>query len=509
MSTLNLVFLFQRLSQLQPEVIALPEAFGWSQLLLALAVGLLTAFALQLLLTNLGLAIAISMVPVPVAEAAASDEEPDEASENLVAKLGTMAGLGILLTINTVLFAACFLAVKLTQTSNSISGATTGVVIWSAYLLLLLWLSSKALNSVIAPVLDIAIGGFRRLVSAIAAVGIEDKPMTEAQMTAIIQEVQASLSPTKLQEIVEEQVRLRVPATSPAWSRFTALPASCPPSDPGATELWQNIESYFSYTSRKKLTPKRVDRKLSKMLHNYLEVKNFPGAIACDRTVLAQLLEQRQDLSAKQRKQILRQFDKTWSGFEQQLTTQAAAVTEADTSVLPEPFNLLQDALPSTVNQVLNQLPEHWQQLNLTRSQWLELASLILPVVAKYIRENAAATDIDALELEAADSENLEDLDDLEKDESGLIQLSQSLMAQAKNLQHQLTEQIASIQQEAQDQVDTLKQQTQARIAATRKAAAAAAWWLFLIATTSAVSAATAGMIATGFNPMRLLILLK
>lgn len=495
-----------KLLQLQPELMAPVDAFSWSQLLVALVVGLLTAFALQLLLTNLGLAIAISMVPV-VADAStalATDEVPEENPDNRIA-LGTMAGFGILLTTNTVLFAACFLAVKLIQANNPISGASTGIVIWSAYLLLLIWLSSKALNSVIAPVLDIAVGGFRRLISAIAAIGkVEDKPVTEAQITAIIQrEIQACLTPIK-QEIIEEQMRLLLPVSLPNSSRqFAALAASSQPSTPAKLELWLQVESYLRHTSSKKLTPKRINRKLSKILQTYLASAHNLRATECDRAALTQLLEHRQDLSSKQRKRIMRQIDETWS-IALQFAPQAEAVSEIDQSSLLEQLNLLQGSLHSTVKQILSRLPEHLQQLDLTRSQGLAIASLILPMVAEYL-EAEPVTDVDTLELETADSEALAELDELEQDESSLTQLSQSLGNQAKNLQHHLSEQITSIQQGAQDQIDALKQQTHARIEATRQAAATAAWWLFFIATTSALSAATAGIVATGVNPLQLM----
>jgi hypothetical protein len=117
-----------------PEQVAL--IFSGSQFFIALVAGVLMAFAFQFLLTNFTVAAGISSGENP------ADTDSDDSWGHAVREVESKVGLWALLTVNIALFIACFLAVKLTLINSVMLGAITGVVIWSAYFLLLLWVQS-------------------------------------------------------------------------------------------------------------------------------------------------------------------------------------------------------------------------------------------------------------------------------------------------------------------------------------------------------------------------------
>lgn len=108
------------------------------------------AFAFQFLLTNLSLAAGIS------SEENHLEAEAPSTWSGKVREVESKIGIWSLITVNLALFTACFLAVKLTLINTVSLGAITGVVIWSAFFLVLLWLSSKAVNSLFGSVADTA-----------------------------------------------------------------------------------------------------------------------------------------------------------------------------------------------------------------------------------------------------------------------------------------------------------------------------------------------------------------
>lgn len=496
----------------------------WAQLLTVLVIGVLTAFALQLLLTVLGIALGISVLQVGSSE---GDREDDRSSNS--SAVGMLAGFGVFLTVNTVLFAACFLATKFGQVSDPVSGAIAGVVIWSAYFLLMLWLSSTAVSSLVGVVLDALTGGFRRIVSAIAnALTGSTEPITEEQMlSSIREEMQAALNTVNLRQMIEEQ--LQTVSLPPAQASLSLhLPDSISATHRAAssslnlttTELWQEITAYLQDTSSKSLTPKRVDRKLQKILQAGTDerVSNF----ALDLDALAQVLDQRGDLSDKRKQRILDQFEQTWQQFlqesgvaeatESERAKAESGTTEAPSSEERSPTTkLLQSALDTTVDQVLTHLPKLLQQSDSSLPKEIGLAPMILSIALAKVRDSAngnSAIDTVVNNFPSLDIPSLNDpdfkqtLERLMAASVSLPNLNQSLITQANQLREKAMQPIESIQQSAQERIDSVKRQTQQQIEMTRKAAATAAWWLFLTASTGAVSAAFAGAWAAGFHPV-------
>jgi hypothetical protein len=540
----------------------------WAQLLTVLVIGLLTALAFQLLLTVLGIALGVSVLQVGSLEGDSERDSESDRSTSNSSTIGILAGLGVLLTVNTVLFAACFLATKFGQVNDPISGAIAGIVIWSAYFLLMLWLSSTAVNSLVGVVLSTLTGGFRQIVSAIANVFSSDKPepITEEQMlTSIREEMQSALSAVNLGQMIEEQLQtLSLPTSQPdallngSKSLNAAKSLNVSKNDLTNTELWQQVTAYLQDASSKSLTPKRVDRKLQKMLHS--DVNDLSSDLTFDRAALVQVLKQREDLSDKRKQRIIDQFEQTWHQFLEELPVAetvdfetnfetngsklAASEDEVgETGRSPATAKLLQSALDSTVEQVLTHLPKLIQQSDTSLLKGSELVPVVLSIALAKIRDslsNGAASDNITSDNAANDNTasnnavgsnaavkalvnnlpslkvplDLPALDDVDFKQTlerllassvSLPNLNQSIVTQASQLREKAMQPIEAIQQSAQERIDAAKRRTQQQIESTRKAAAAAAWWLFLTAFTGVASAAVAGAWAAGFNPIEFL----
>ena len=230
-----------------------PPASVGTQIVVAVIVGLLTAFAIQFLLTNLGLALGISLLkyrPPALSKQTAASSQSE--SESISVDISFVAGLGILITLNLVLFIACFLAVKFSTARDPISGATLGLVIWSTYFLILIWASYSAVGSVAGWVFGSVATKLRQLIKAIATLvsGTEEPAselLTETAVANLMQqEIQAALSEFDLQQRIDEY--LKTTATKPqldlsAVSQgFADLLAQLNLESFAETNLWQQID---------------------------------------------------------------------------------------------------------------------------------------------------------------------------------------------------------------------------------------------------------------------------
>lgn len=195
-----------------------------SQIVAALVVGLLIALTCQLLLTNLGLAVGITIwggwaVNGKAADdgVAKGDNVRDDSGEgkSSAVSLGALslaAGLGLLLTVNGVLFLACYAAVRFCAPMTTFSGGVLGLVIWSAYLLTMTWVSSRAANSLVAFVLSSAVSGLRTIFDALSAVmqpvfDGSESPMTPTAMAELVrQETQTAFDQVDIPALIETYI---------------------------------------------------------------------------------------------------------------------------------------------------------------------------------------------------------------------------------------------------------------------------------------------------------------
>lgn len=540
----------------------------------ALVIGLLIAFALQFLLTILGIAIGISALgnhPAKEASQAFQDEQVDEPlreenpkksstsdadQKSLISTLGIPAGLGVLLTVNLVLFSACFLAARFSQIDDPGIGAIEGIVLWSAYFLVLLWISFNAVTSFFGSVLDLTSSGFRRLVATVTAAfqPSADELPTEAELIdRIRQEIRTALLLKDWQLFDSDTLFDRnkvfdgntasprsLPAPAKASSNFIDASthhdepqslANEPDREVEQVSPVQQIALYLYTAPAKKLTPKRVDRKFKAMLHTLPMEPGQNHFPKLDRAILTQILAQRTDLSDKQKKRVMQKVTATWTDFAEEKAHLIAIESDgapdqaspppSETEIAPEDLDvdlrspqltqsqltqsqlthLLGSVMETTLNRALANLPDLVPQIKATLPTGMASGTAFAPLVFS-IALGKVREAIDAIEFSTLDpdlvQQNLDRVMDVSQ--AGLTTLNRSIMEQMEQWRDRSIQQLDSIQQLAQTQVDTIKQQAQARLEATRKAAALAAWWLFLTASTAALSAALAGALATGLS---------
>ncbi len=151
--------------------------FSEPKFVLALVMGVVMAFAFQLLFTNL----AIAVVAAP--GSASSDDDQDSLGDTIKG-VETKVGLALLISVSIALFAASFLAVKLSLVNNELLGAISGVAIWSVFFTLLTWLGSTALGSLLGSVINTATSGVQGLLGTGAAVVGANVAKNQAVSTA-------------------------------------------------------------------------------------------------------------------------------------------------------------------------------------------------------------------------------------------------------------------------------------------------------------------------------------
>ena len=117
------------------------------------------------------------------------------------------------------LLIACFLAVKLSLlVLDPRLGAILGLVIWGAYFLLLVWVSSTTVGSLIGSVVNSATSGFQAIMgTATAALGAKAVNQqvvatAEAAASAVRRELGHGVDPTRIRENIEDYLeQLRPP----------------------------------------------------------------------------------------------------------------------------------------------------------------------------------------------------------------------------------------------------------------------------------------------------------
>gem|GEM_PF-5893469 len=522
----------------------------WTQLLTALVIGLLVAFALQVLLTSLGVAIGMSVLAIRASahqdanqdleqdlapdsglnsaelnsEYESTDELTDiEAADDLATsessgvQLGFWAGFGVLLTVNTVLFAACFLAARFSQAQNSLTGAIEGIVIWSAYLLILVWLSSTAVSSVVGSLLSVVTGGFRRMIRPIGALFTPEEPAavtTETEMLAAVrQEIQAAFDPEQLQGLIRAELRRSAvpvlydqPYNQPSASE-QATPAKPPKTAPVFATLQQKLIQFLQDAD--KLTPKRVDRRLREILDDaQVDLPDSAILPEIDRSMAMRLLMQREDLSEKQREKILNQIEKTWNEVRRSIQEENAnqirnAEENGSATHSAEPNPAIQKLTETTLKTIVEQLPDSITE-NIPVDRVVQHLPELMQQAGNQIPTGASLAVLmmalikgkDLLPEQGIDPQQIRQILDRLMEQTGMTHLNQAVGQQVDHLRDRSVQQIEQVQQTVQEKVDTLKTQTSQRLQATQKAATIAAWWLFLTVSTGAISSAVAGAIA-------------
>jgi hypothetical protein len=176
-----------------------------SQFFIALIAGVVMAFAFQFLLTNFSIATDVS----------AGDFLFDTDAKGLgrkIRKFEIKVGVGTLCIVNTAIFIACFLAVKLTLIQSAMLAAIVSVVIWSVYFLVLLWGGSRAIASVVGSAGSVAGAGLQGVFGTVAmalsgqAANAQIVNTVEASVAAVTKDLQSAIAPDNLRESVTSYI---------------------------------------------------------------------------------------------------------------------------------------------------------------------------------------------------------------------------------------------------------------------------------------------------------------
>jgi len=491
------------------------QSMDWIQLLTVVIVGLLIALAVQFLLFLFGSAIALSILPIPSFE---GTPEPPNASVRTL-PISALAGFGVLSTVNTVLFVASFLAITLIHSNQPISGAISGIVLWAVYCLLVLWLSLKTITNWSETFLNISTAGLRRFLSLLSKTfqqQQDEQVLLPGQIKVIIQEeVQTALVRLQ-QQIRQEQQPLILQALANNQHEIYENTESMSQKElaQSVQTTWLNIQQYLGEASVKSLSPKQLDRTLQQYLEE-LPIERMPASfLTIDIQDLFSILSARNDLSAKKQKRIVQQVETAWQTYTNALVKDAIDHTvklesspsssTAESSAndhaafpLSDP-QILQAALDKLTDQILPQLSAGVQQ------NWPNLLPLAKTVAQANLEETIAPVqDIFSATNLKHQAEQL-----LEQSQSNMADLNSVIEQKAGEFRDRATEQLLELQQAIQQNTQTrlaaLRRETQTRLAATRKTLATVLWWLFATACTGGISAALAGAIAAGFNPLEL-----
>ncbi|NJK48792.1 MFS transporter [Candidatus Gracilibacteria bacterium] len=158
--------------------------FSGTKFLVALLAGVLMAFAFQLLLTNFSIAAGIS------SGAEVADDDTDTIGKQIrlvEAKIGAWA----LVTSSIALFAASFLAVKLSLIESALYGAILGVVIWSTYFTVVTWIGSQAVGSLLGSVISTVTSSLQGLMGA--ATGVVGANVARQQTISTVEDITAAV----------------------------------------------------------------------------------------------------------------------------------------------------------------------------------------------------------------------------------------------------------------------------------------------------------------------------
>jgi ElaB/YqjD/DUF883 family membrane-anchored ribosome-binding protein len=178
--------------------------FSSPNFILALIAGVIMAFAFQLLLTNLAIAAVVSP--------GGSVTDDDESLGHKIRGVETKVGWGLLLSVSTALFTACFFAVKLSMVGSQWLGAITAITIWSAFFFSLVLLSSTAVSSLLGTLVRTAASGLQGVMgTATSLVGAniaKNQAIATAEdiTAAVRRELTAGLDAESIQQTLQKSV---------------------------------------------------------------------------------------------------------------------------------------------------------------------------------------------------------------------------------------------------------------------------------------------------------------
>ncbi len=191
---------------------------GGPRFFVALIAGVILAFAIQLVLTNLSVAAGITYLGRSSDSDSHSTHNEAGSFGGTIRKIGTAVGMWTLVTVTIALAIASFLAVKLSLLLLSPGlGAILGLVIWGAYFLLLVWVSSTTVGSLIGNVVNTATSGLQAIMgtatAALGAKAVNNQVVStaEAAAAAVRREFGGAIDPGHIRDNIEDYLEMLRP----------------------------------------------------------------------------------------------------------------------------------------------------------------------------------------------------------------------------------------------------------------------------------------------------------
>ncbi|MCY7335326.1 MAG: MFS transporter [Chamaesiphon sp.] len=221
------------------------------EIFISLLSGIAMAFAFQLLLTNLGVAILSSPGTPDLDSDSGHDDGDDEGLMSTMRGIETKVGIAALITVTIALFAACYLAVKLSLVNNAFEGAIVGVVIWSIYFTIVVWLGSSAVGSLIGSIVSTATSGLQGIMgtatTALGANAAKNQVVSTAEevTAAVRRELTSGFDPSSIQKTLQSSLgNLQLPGVDldKIGSQFEKLLKESDLKDIANSDLLKNID---------------------------------------------------------------------------------------------------------------------------------------------------------------------------------------------------------------------------------------------------------------------------
>ncbi|MEL6578913.1 MAG: MFS transporter [Cyanobacteria bacterium J06621_12] len=304
--------------------------FNGSQFFAALIAGVVLAFALQLLFTNLGIAAGISMAGGSSdSSSSSSSSSYDDHSGGLgssIKKIGMAVGLGTLISVSLALFIASLLAVKLGLFIAPLSGAIVGLVIWATFFALMMFFSSRAIGSLLGSVVNTATSGMQSILgTATAAIGAgaaskQVVNTAETAAAAVRRELGMAIDPVSMRENVEDFLQ------------------SVTPTGIDINQIAQDFERLLDN-------------------ENLQEIVNSDSISNIDRNTFIELISDRSDISRKDAERIASKMESVWHKTTEKLTPSANPVSKLSNYLKTSTKEqLVSSDLGNQINSVVNEL---------------------------------------------------------------------------------------------------------------------------------------------------------
>lgn len=183
---------------------------------IAILAGVLLALGFQFILTALSVALGITAIG-DLKESYVEnkyklkddDDDDDDDGMDTGTMITTGFGLWSVITVGLSLFGATALAINLSLIANSVIAITLGLVIWATFFILLFYLESKLVNTLVGGLINTATAGLRASGEVVKGIFTTSKEkqiahVAEDTVDKIRKDLSASFDPKMINETIDE-----------------------------------------------------------------------------------------------------------------------------------------------------------------------------------------------------------------------------------------------------------------------------------------------------------------